>query len=1050
MKHYILHKVMHLVHFLLKRNQLNNLQPVLVRTLPVLLFLILAGSLDVKAVTTYYYNGTGRLDRQVSWGINTDGSGSNPANFTAAGQVFEIRNCTSVSLSRNWTVSGAGSKVVLGNATQPAITMSHSNGDFEAVLDIASASSGSNTYDVSTTSDRKVATLGTLSSGSTVDYSRGGAQNVQAASYYNLTLSSSGTKTAAANFSVSGVLNIAAGVTLDMTTFALTGTFTTSGTGTLETQKLSEALAENITWVFTVLYNASGAQTIVDGNYTNLNVSGGNRTFTPTGTVGIAGTFTPGTGAFTLTNSTIEFNGSSAQSVPTVFTSLNNLTINNSNGVSLPQALAITGVLNFSAGSLVLNGQTLTLSGTCSGTTSFTGSSASNLIINGSGDLGSSINMVQTSSATRTINTITINRTSGTVTLGNPMEVTGTVNVTTGTLASGGNLTLVSNATGTARVGALSGGADITGDVTVQRFIPASTRRYRYFSSPVSSFTYAQLIDDIFFTGSGGVSNGFDAGTNSATSYTYNDNPTSGRGWKPVTNITQSLAAGMGFNCFIRGDRTLPSPDWYTINNARYPSTGGFPAQNAVTIDFTGPLNKNVVTPTVSYTATATPGDDGWNLIGNPYASPIDWSLVTKSNLESFIYMFDPVTNGFIANDGSAPIAVGQAFFVKANAASPTVTFDENCKTTSSPTSYFKSGTPTNRFTIRMIRDSLNSDIAWLRIKNGASMNYVSSEDAAKFMNSSINMGFKVQPGPVNVQLNTVPPLTNTADTFVIFTTGPINTYKLEFTQLQNIPETKSIMLRDLFTNTSTDIRVNQLYDFSITADLASKGDRFQLIIINQSALPVKLVKFEAKRSMNNKDVEINWSTASETNSQSFVVERSINNVTDFKEITSIAAAGNSFSMRDYNHNDIGVMDELGANGMIYYRLKGIDIDGSVNYSDISAVEVNKVKVSDISVFPNPVSENLFVKTNIPLVKNLSYEVFDISGRLVMSGKSGAEGLGVSHLVSGNYIVRFSGDAVVNPVSLKFTKVESRGKRKIPAGKISSIMPADMDIDSKP
>jgi len=76
--------------------------------------------------TTYYYKGTGSLADVVNWGLNTDGTGTAPANFTDPSQVFEIRNTNAVTLDAAWTVGTSpanGTKVRLGNNSQAAITL---------------------------------------------------------------------------------------------------------------------------------------------------------------------------------------------------------------------------------------------------------------------------------------------------------------------------------------------------------------------------------------------------------------------------------------------------------------------------------------------------------------------------------------------------------------------------------------------------------------------------------------------------------------------------------------------------------------------------------------------------------------------------------------------------------------------------------------------------------------------------------------------------------------------------------------------------------------
>jgi hypothetical protein len=101
-----------------------------------------------------------------------------------------------------------------------------------------------------------------------------------------------------------------------MTSFQLTVT-NVSHAGTLNTQNTSATpITSGKTWGGAVAYNSTSAQTIVAGNYNDLDGSNGDRTFETTGDIGIAGVFTPGAGVYSITNSTVDFNGSGSQTIP--------------------------------------------------------------------------------------------------------------------------------------------------------------------------------------------------------------------------------------------------------------------------------------------------------------------------------------------------------------------------------------------------------------------------------------------------------------------------------------------------------------------------------------------------------------------------------------------------------------------------------------------------------------------------------------------------------------------------------------------------------------
>src|SRR6202158_4588425 len=193
----------------------------------------------------------------------------------------------------------------------------------------------------------------TLGTTSTVDYTGTGAQTVVVQNYGHLTSSSTGTRTLAN----SGTIGVAGTFTPGSNSYTITGstidfngavaqtlpafnsnnlTSTTTGTRTL-----AKSDTIGIAGTFTpgsnsytitgstVDFNGSGAQTIPAFNYNNLtSSSSGTRTLASSGTVGVAGTFTPGTNSYTITGSTVDFNGAGAQII-TAF-NYNNLTISQS------------------------------------------------------------------------------------------------------------------------------------------------------------------------------------------------------------------------------------------------------------------------------------------------------------------------------------------------------------------------------------------------------------------------------------------------------------------------------------------------------------------------------------------------------------------------------------------------------------------------------------------------------------------------------------------------------------------------------------------------
>ena len=170
--------------------------------------------------------------------------------------------------------------------------------------------------------------------GSTVDFNGAGAQAIPAFAYNNLTSSSTGARTLAS----SGTVGVAGAFTPGTNAYTVTGS--------------------------TVNFNGSGAQTIPAFAYNNLTSSStGARTLASSGTVGVAGAFTPGTNAYTVTGSTVNFNGSGAQTIPAF--AYNNLTSSSTGARTLASSgtVGVAGAFTPGTNAYTVTGSTVSFNG---------------------------------------------------------------------------------------------------------------------------------------------------------------------------------------------------------------------------------------------------------------------------------------------------------------------------------------------------------------------------------------------------------------------------------------------------------------------------------------------------------------------------------------------------------------------------------------------------------------------------------------------------------------------------------------------------------------
>ena len=143
--------------------------------------------------------------------------------------------------------------------------------------------------------------------------------------------------------------------------------------------------------------------------------------------------------------------------------------------------------------------------------------------------------------------------------------------------------------------------------------------------------------------------------------------------------------------------------------------------------------------------------------------------------------------------------------------------------------------------------------------------------------------------------------------------------------------------------------------------------------------LPIELISFNAV--LQQPSVKLNWTTATEINSDYFDVQRSVDGII-FEKILSQPAAGNSFSNRYYTAADINPPE-----GLIYYRLKETDFDGSITYSPIATVYFEKPARELEIISATSANDQVAIQINSPYDEKFELNLCDATGRLVAEMK---------------------------------------------------------------
>lgn len=387
--------------------------------------------------------------------------------------------------------------------------------------------------------------------------------------------------------------------------------------------------------------------------------------------------------------------------------------------------------------------------------------------------------------------------------------------LTDGSLNTNGNdLTLVSNAEKTAMV--VEGSGSVIGPVIYQRYLN-NIMGFHYITSPVSDATVNELADDF----------PLDLNAGFPHLYYYDETDTSTHsadGWTAPSNTNHPMGVAEGYAAY-------------------------FMAGSGITLDVRGQLNSGTINIPLSFTPNSTTNDsascppEGWNLIGNPYASPLNFDLVVQEappEMEHAIYMWDPVTKSYVSYvDGiSSPAGVRpiipamQAFWVKVSD-NTTLTLNNHMRVTDHQDTanvFYKAAPSANPLMRLELSGQNKTSEVIVRFHPNATDNYDKAYDAYYMPGSDpniIELACLTADGPLTI--NSLPSYQSTpVEVHLYFAVSVSGTYTLDITEFQYFDPNDQIILEDHLLGT-THVLNNGSYTF--TGDPNNTSRRFTLII---------------------------------------------------------------------------------------------------------------------------------------------------------------------------------------------------------------------------
>jgi len=279
--------------------------------------------------------------------------------------------------------------------------------------------------------------------------------------------------------------------------------------------------------------------------------------------------------------------------------------------------------------------------------------------------------------------------------------------------------------------------------------------------------------------------------------------------WHYITDINTDLTEGLGF--FIWSKST---------------STGN------TTVEYSGTLNSGDLTINgLSYTASQPNDKRGWNMLGNPYPSATQWNTNwIRTNVDPVAYIYDGanyLTWNAETQTGTHPngdIAIGQGFWVKANASGASVTIPQSERKHS--TQQFYKNTTENQIRITLTGNGYQ-DKTMIIFDEKASNDFDNQYDAWKIP------GIADAPqlySYFNGNKLTVNALNLTMDELIIpvyFEAGKNGVFTLNANDISTFSSYQKVYLKDLKENITIDLKEINTYSFK--ANVTDNANRFEL-----------------------------------------------------------------------------------------------------------------------------------------------------------------------------------------------------------------------------
>ncbi|MCB0805658.1 MAG: S8 family serine peptidase [Bacteroidales bacterium] len=311
--------------------------------------------------------------------------------------------------------------------------------------------------------------------------------------------------------------------------------------------------------------------------------------------------------------------------------------------------------------------------------------------------------------------------------------------------------------------------------------------------------------------------------------------------WHYVSSPMSDAETGVFLDIYLRSfdESTFSWNEYITSETDPLVPLMGYaawvPGATPQTVIYSGAFNNGP--KSINVTSNGPTNSVGWNLVGNPYPSSLDWDASgwTKTHVNNTIYYYSG--NGGVSNysyyvgasgeipgvgsgDGTNEIPPMQGFFVHASG-NGTFNVNNNARIHSSQ-SYYKEKTETPL--IRILAQGLQgTDETVIRFISDANYEFDGNYDAFKLFADDLPQVYTITPGETELAVNSLPEIAEELVVPLSFTAPTVDEYSLTFSELENFDPGQVIFLEDLLTGTIKEVSPMMAYNFTYDESISNR-----------------------------------------------------------------------------------------------------------------------------------------------------------------------------------------------------------------------------------